>query len=237
MLENLPFDPDSSAWYVLGALALVSVAALTATLVKTVQFLRRGVGRGRAAERVLGHWLAGEGGAALRLAEGRGTLRLRVLYAALAALRARPDDRETALALAAQAASAEMEALNRQMRLLEAVVQAAPMLGLLGTVTGMIEAFARLAESAGAADPAVLAAGIWTALTTTAVGLAIAIVFYFVTILFEGLIASERAALERLISTVLHGRVDTARTRAQPTTSGPTNAPADDQTRIAPGLG
>lgn len=238
--DSLPFDPDSSAWFVLGALVLVSVAALTVTLAKAADFLRRGVGRGGAAERVIAHWLAGEGGAALRLAEGRGTVRLRVLHAGLAALRARPDDREAALALAGQAAAEEMEAMTRHMRLLDGVVQAAPMLGLLGTVTGMIEAFARLAETSGAADPAVLAGGIWTALTTTAAGLGIAIVFYFVSIWFESRIAAERAALERLVSMLLHGRVQTApapRTRvpaappATPQTAPPTTA---DPTRIAP---
>jgi len=223
MLDALPFDPDSSAWYVLGALALVSVAALTVTLVKIVAFLRMGVGRARGAERALAHWLAGEGGAALRLAEEGRSVRLRVLHAALAALRARPGDRETAMAMAGQTAGAEMEAMGRHMRLLEGTVQAAPMLGLLGTVTGMIEAFARLAETSGAADPAVLAGGIWTALTTTAAGLAIAIVFYFATLWFEGRIAAERAALERLISAALHGRVET----------GPARAPAAEATRLA----
>ena len=95
------------------------------------------------------------------------------------------------------------------MRALEAVVQAAPMLGLLGTVVGMIEAFGKLSQSKGAVDPSVLAGGIWTALITPAVGLAIAIIFYFVSIWLEGRIAREREAIERLISTVLNGRVDT----------------------------
>ena len=58
-------------------------------------------------------------------------------------------------------------------------------------------------------DPSVLAGGIWTALITTAVGLAIAIFFYFISLWLEGRIAREREALERLISTVLHGRVET----------------------------
>lgn len=222
LLGSLPFDAASPAMAVFVALALVSVAAGAATLVKLVTFAVRGAGRGRAAEAVIGHWLAGEGGAALRLAAGRGTVRLRVLYAGLAALRANPDDRAGALALAGQAAADEIAVLSRHMRLLEGTVQAAPMLGLLGTVVGMIQAFARLAETAGAADPAVLAGGIWTALTTTAAGLAIAIVFYFVALWFEARIEAERNALERLVSQLLHGRVGSAA------------SPADETTRLAP---
>jgi len=67
----------------------------------------------------------------------------------------------------------------------------------------MIEAFGRLAQSTGAADPAELAGGIWTALITTAVGLSIAIVFYFLSLWLDGRIAAERAALESLLARVL----------------------------------
>jgi biopolymer transport protein ExbB len=55
-----------------------------------------------------------------------------------------------------------------------------PLLGLLGTVTGMITVFKRVVESssAGAVDPALLANGIWQALITTAAGLSVAIPAY-----------------------------------------------------------
>jgi len=95
------------------------------------------------------------------------------------------------------------------MRLLEAVVQGAPMLGLLGTVIGMIDAFSTLAAADGAVDPGLLAGGIWTALTTTAAGLAIALVTYFIAAWLEARIAQERQTMETLISAAIHGRVDT----------------------------
>ena len=53
--------------------------------------------------------------------------------------------------------------------------QTAPMLGLFGTVTGMMAAFAVLAHSAGAANPKDLATGIMNALVTTFIGLLVAI--------------------------------------------------------------
>ena len=88
------------------------------------------------------------------------------------------------------------------------VIQAGPMLGLLGTVVGMIQAFSTLAEAGGAADPAQLAAGIWTSLTTTATGIAIALLAYFVANWLEARIERERLAMETLISAAIHGRIE-----------------------------
>ena len=102
----------------------------------------------------------------------------------------------------------ELSALSQRMRILEVIVQGAPMLGLLGTVIGMIDAFSTLAAADGTVDLALLAGGIWTALTTTAAGLAIALITYFAATWLEGRIDSERQAMETLISAAIHGRVD-----------------------------
>lgn len=60
-------------------------------------------------------------------------------------------------------------------RLIELIATIAPLLGLLGTVLGMISAFQALQESGSRADPSILAGGIWEALLTTAAGMAVAI--------------------------------------------------------------
>lgn len=74
----------------------------------------------------------------------------------------------------------------RNLRILELIYTLAPVLGLLGTVLGMIDAFRGLAGSAGsAAESAALAGGIWEALLTTAVGLSIAICFAVLHALLE----------------------------------------------------
>jgi biopolymer transport protein ExbB len=205
VLPTLDISPIGIA--VLAALALTSVAATAILIYKVLQFFRLGVGRTEQARRVLALWLSGDGAGALAGAETRRSVSLRVLYALMAGLRVRFDDRAYAQALAVQVAQEELATLSRYMRGIEAVVQAAPMLGLLGTVIGMIEAFGRLAESTGAVDPAVLAGGIWTALITTAVGLSIAIVFYFAAIWLEGRITREREVLESLMASVLNGRI------------------------------
>jgi biopolymer transport protein ExbB len=68
----------------------------------------------------------------------------------------------------------EISLLTSNLRLLGAVGMITPMLGLLGTVTGMIKAFENIAMS-GTGDPNLMATGIAEALTTTAAGLIVAI--------------------------------------------------------------
>lgn len=71
--------------------------------------------------------------------------------------------------------NAEVEILNRFIRLLEIIALVSPLLGLLGTVLGMMQSFQELELAQGAANASVLAGGIWKALLTTAVGLVVAI--------------------------------------------------------------
>ncbi|WP_415234313.1 MotA/TolQ/ExbB proton channel family protein [Pseudorhodobacter sp.] len=198
---------DAVTLSVFAALVLLSVAATTVTLVKVVQFAMLGLGRKRQAAQVLAHKLAGRLDAALVAALAGKGVKMRVLQAVLAAQTQRLDATDWAEEVGRQAALSELAAMGRWMRVLEAVVQAAPMLGLLGTVVGMIDAFGTLAQSTGGVDPALLAGGIWTALTTTAIGLSIALVFYFVAIWLEGRIESERQDLEALLSVAVHGSV------------------------------
>ena len=58
---------------------------------------------------------------------------------------------------------------------LDIIAQVSPLLGLLGTVIGMISSFNQLELGGSLVDPSVLAGGIWTALLTTAIGLIVAI--------------------------------------------------------------
>lgn len=68
----------------------------------------------------------------------------------------------------------ELDFLERGMTVLATIANVAPMLGFLGTVIGMIEAFAAI-EQAGQVDPSLVAGGIKVALITTAAGLTIAV--------------------------------------------------------------
>jgi biopolymer transport protein ExbB len=74
-----------------------------------------------------------------------------------------------------EAWSTEQTALMQTASYVQLIGQTAPMLGLFGTVMGMMQAFAVLAHSAGAANPKDLANGIMNSLVTTFIGLLVAI--------------------------------------------------------------
>ncbi|HMN48282.1 MAG TPA: MotA/TolQ/ExbB proton channel family protein [Ignavibacteriaceae bacterium] len=73
------------------------------------------------------------------------------------------------------AGSQEISKLEKGLPVLASVAGIAPLLGFLGTVTGMIQAFMTIQDLAGAANPSDLAGGIWEALITTAFGLIVGI--------------------------------------------------------------
>jgi biopolymer transport protein ExbB len=73
------------------------------------------------------------------------------------------------------AGSQEISKLEKGLSVLASVAGIAPLLGFLGTVTGMIQAFMTIQDLAGAANPSDLAGGIWEALITTAFGLIVGI--------------------------------------------------------------
>ena len=72
-------------------------------------------------------------------------------------------------------AQVEVANMEKNLNLLAVVPSIAPMLGLLGTVIGMIIAFFNLSHASGSFSPKTLSEGIYTALGQTAVGLAVAI--------------------------------------------------------------
>ncbi len=72
----------------------------------------------------------------------------------------------------------ELYKLEKNLGLLATVSGAAPMIGFLGTVTGMIQAFIAIAQEEGMISPKMLSSGIYEAMITTAAGLVVGIVAY-----------------------------------------------------------
>lgn len=72
----------------------------------------------------------------------------------------------------------EIYKLEKHLSLLATISGAAPMLGFLGTVAGMIQAFIAIAQEEGSVSPKLLSSGIYEAMITTAGGLAVGIVAY-----------------------------------------------------------
>ncbi|MCP5462232.1 MAG: MotA/TolQ/ExbB proton channel family protein [bacterium] len=97
----------------------------------------------------------------------------------------------------------ELRRMEKHLRALSLIAHISPLLGLLGTVTGMIKAFMKIQELSGNVDASVLAGGIWEALMTTAASLVAAIpamIFYHH---FEGKIDTAAAHMKEAASTVL----------------------------------
>jgi len=97
----------------------------------------------------------------------------------------------------------KLHSLRSGFRLLDTIAQIAPLLGLFGTVLGMIEAFQKLQGAGNSVDPSILAGGIWVALLTTAVGLAVAMPTSVALTWLETRLDNERLAVEGFVHDIL----------------------------------
>lgn len=95
------------------------------------------------------------------------------LLSRLFTVRELPEEEQKALL--SVAAEEQMRRAEWGLRPLAVIGRIAPLLGLLGTVVGLVEAFIAFSAKAGQPDPHLLAGGIWQALLTTVAGLAVAI--------------------------------------------------------------
>lgn len=196
-------------------LGLMSVAVLATALFKLWQFASLRVGRHRHLRAALGHWDRGDRDSARReLTQSHSHLRP-VVGAAMEASDEGAEREALADRLYAEA-GARLTKLESGFRLLDSIAQLAPLLGLFGTVLGMIDAFRALQDAGDAVDPSILAGGIWVALLTTAVGLAVAMPTTVILSWFEARVARERGLTETALQCVLSPglRIDESRTRA-----------------------
>lgn len=152
-------------------LLLLCVSVLTAALAlyKLWQYQAARVGRHRQLAAAVAAWDLGDRAAALQaLGQSRSylgpVLRMALSAEATPELSARVDAE----------AESRFAQLERGLGALDMVAQLAPLMGLFGTVIGMIEAFQKLQSAGSSVDPSLLAGGIWVALLTTAAGLAVA---------------------------------------------------------------
>ncbi|MDX8355250.1 MotA/TolQ/ExbB proton channel family protein [Cognatiyoonia sp. IB215182] len=121
-------------------------------------------------------------------------------------LRVTPGNVDTARAEANARLDAAFGEVSRGLRVLDLTAQLAPLLGLFGTVLGMIEAFQSLQDAGSTADPSLLAGGIWVALMTTAVGLCVAIPASVLLAWFDGRLISHRMAANVALEARLGGK-------------------------------
>ncbi len=177
-------------------LLVLSVLAVAIILAKLFQFYRSGLRRLEFVESAISALYSGRKDEALKELDRQRNPIARVMESAV---RCGADQRMTAKDVEAEVSrvgSAQIRNLESWLRGLSAIAHLSPLLGLLGTVTGMIAAFMRLEEAGSRVDPSILSGGIWEALLTTAFGLTVAIpsmaAFYYL----EGEVDNVRAAMK-----------------------------------------
>ena len=180
-------------------LAAASIYLLAVALYKSWQFRRAGVGRHRALLDAVGAWDMGERTEAVAHLARSGSYLVPVVEMAFASI---PQDNDRLVSEAER----QFAKLERGLRPIENVAQLAPLLGLFGTVLGMIEAFQALQDAGRQVDPSLLAGGIWVALMTTAAGLAVAMPASLVHAWLEGRMDAERGIADHAIQTALRPR-------------------------------
>lgn len=174
LLDQLwPFLQDGGP--VMIVLLLISVVALAVILVKAFHFAVLRPGSNGFVAAVLARWRQGEVTGVLGELAGRRTPVARVLARAIEVVEDPGLDEDKAREEVTRVAGLELDNLRSGLRLLALIATLSPLVGLLGTVLGMINAFQALEAAGSRVDPSILSGGIWIALLTTAAGLIVAI--------------------------------------------------------------
>ncbi|WP_225307600.1 MotA/TolQ/ExbB proton channel family protein [Nitrincola iocasae] len=155
-------------------LCVFSVFALTLILLKFWQLSVTGAGGKRKTLNALTSWNQGKQSLAIEQLNSSRQALPRLIGTAMRGVHQKGDTPQLREELS-RLASIEMENLRSFLRPLEVIANLSPLLGLLGTVLGMIVAFQQMELAGNQVDPSVLSGGIWQALLTTAAGLIVAI--------------------------------------------------------------
>jgi biopolymer transport protein ExbB len=121
--------------------------------------------------------------------------------------------------IAQEAGQLEVPRLERNIRAILGIALLAPLMGMLGTILGLIDVFQKMNERGGFAGPAELSGGVFQSLITTALGLVIAIVMYLFYLYFLGRARRmthrlERAGIET-VNMIVDARIEDLSARAQ----------------------
>lgn len=153
----------------------LSVIALAIILLKLWQFRKLGLGDQGFVRHTLDYWRAGQVNAAMVELYRSPHPTARVLETAIRGIAEGRVNENTIREETEREAVEQLESMQSHLRSLEVIASISPLLGLLGTVLGMINAFQQMELAGSQVSPSVLSGGVWEALLTTAVGLAIAI--------------------------------------------------------------
>lgn len=222
-------------------IGLCSLVALTLTIERLVS-LRRSVISPRELPNTLGQLLRADAHnvpEALAACQRDGSPLAHILAAAIKRLH---QPLELIERHVQEAGERQVFALRKRLRLLSVIASVAPLLGLLGTITGMITAFQTVAASAEALGRTeLLAKGIYEAMVTTAGGLIVAIptllAYHWISSRVDHLVAEMDAVTVDFIEThtgagTVHNAPKSASRRMEPVVES--GAPGDGRLQLAP---
>lgn len=189
--------------WVMYVIVSLSIYVLGIILFKAYQFASGGMFNMRFIDKVMVLIKRGElTDASYLLAREKGPL-ARIMRVAVECVMNRDITIKSREAEISRVGSGEVRYLESHMRGLEMASSIGPLLGLLGTVIGMVVAFSKLAESGSRVDPSMLAGGIWQALITTVGGLCVAVPAMGAYYLIDSLIERVRATMRDVTIQIL----------------------------------
>ena len=192
---------------VLLVLVFVSIIALTIILAKLFQFMMLRVSARGFIEPALASVESNRASEAIALLGGRRSPVARVMEVAVRETAFPGHSAEQVKEEIGRVAGLELDNLRSGLRALSLIATLSPLIGLLGTVLGMINAFQALEAAGNRIDPAILSGGIWVALLTTAAGLIIAIPAAAAHNWLEGVVYRVRRSMEDAVTRIFTARV------------------------------
>lgn len=184
-------------------LMALSVYALGVIFFKIHQFYTAGIWNNKFIDYTMQPIRRGELSVAMRMLAPIRNPVARVMRVSIECMRSKTMSAKHREAEISRIGSQELRYMESHLRGLELAAACGPLLGLLGTVTGMVASFSSLSQAGARVDPSMLAAGIWEALLTTAAGLIVAIPALAAYYIFDTMIERVRAQMKDVTVQIL----------------------------------
>ena len=178
-------------WVIFG----ISIVLVTVGLWKFWHLIKLGAWNKKQADEILKLWLEKK---VEPVNANRQNIRAKILGQTILAISDKNYTNEMVREECVRLANNDLNDARRGLRIIDLIITIAPLVGLLGTVLGMIEAFQALQDSGAQADPSALAGGIWEALLTTAAGMGIAIPASILLSWYDSVVENVQADIENL---------------------------------------
>ena len=178
-------------WVIFG----ISIVLVTVGLWKFWHLIKLGAWNKKQADEILKLWLEKK---VEPVDVNQLNIRAKILGQTILAISDKNYNNEMVREECVRLANNDLNEARRGLRVIDLIITIAPLVGLLGTVLGMIEAFQALQDSGAQADPSALAGGIWEALLTTAAGMGIAIPASILLSWYDSVVDNVQADIENL---------------------------------------